>query len=115
MARKFEGQKERKTCNCGKRTVAINYKKDGVTHYRSVCSACSKKNSIAKRKYFKGYTKKQTCEKCGFKAQYPEQLDIYVINSNPSMIVNLKTVCLNCESELQHTNQWPQGDLIADY
>jgi len=115
MARKPEGQKERTICSCGKRPIAINYKKDGVTHYRSVCSTCSKKRASSKNRKFKGYMKKKTCEKCGFKASYPEQLDVYVINNNPMMVMNLKTVCLNCSLELQHTQKWPQGDLIADY
>ena len=116
MARKPEGQKERTICSCGERPVAINYKKDGITHYRAVCSTCSKKRKTSsKNKNFKGYIKKQICEKCGFKATYPEQLDVYVINNNPLMVMNLKTVCLNCETELQHTKNWPQGDLIADY
>jgi len=115
MARKSEGQKERTICSCGKRPIAINYKKDGITHYRSICSACAKKKSNKKNKRYKGYTRKHICEKCGFKASYPEQLNVYVINNNPSITMNLKTVCLNCERELHHTNQWPQGDLIADY
>lgn len=115
MARKSEGQKERTICSCGKRPVAINYKKNGITHYRSICSTCSKKKSSSKNKKFKGYEKKTSCEKCGFKARYPEQLGVYVINNNPMMVMNLKTVCLNCERELQHTQQWPQGDLVADY
>lgn len=115
MARKAEGQKERNICKCGKRPVAINYKKDGITHYRSLCSTCAKIKARRKSRKFKGYVKKETCEKCGFKASYPEQLDVYVINNNPLMGMNLKTVCLNCETELHHTHQWPQGDLIADY
>ena len=116
LGRKPEGQKERTICSCGERPVAINYKKDGITHYRAVCSTCSKKRKTSsKNKNFKGYIKKQICEKCGFKATYPEQLDVYVINNNPLMVMNLKTVCLNCETELQHTKNWPQGDLIADY
>ena len=116
LGRKPEGQKERTICSCGERPVAINYKKDGITHYRAVCSTCSKKRKTSsKNKNFKGYIKKQICEKCGFKAMYPEQLDVYVVNINPLMVMNLKTVCLNCETELQHTKNWPQGDLIADY
>jgi hypothetical protein len=114
MARKSEGQKERKTCKCGKRPVAINYKKNGTTHYRSYCSTCTR--NITRKKYQKhpNYTIKKVCEKCGFKAIYPEQLNIYTVKGTVS-ILNLKTVCLNCEKELAHTNTWPQGDLIADF
>ena len=42
---------------------AINYKKDGITHYRSLCSTCAKIKARRKSRKFKGYVKKETCEK----------------------------------------------------
>jgi len=111
MARKSEGQKERKICKCGKRPVAINYKKNGITHYRSVCSTCSKERKKQKKKLYPNYTKKKVCEKCGFTALFLEQLDIFIVSSPRT----IKTVCLNCKEELTHTNTWKQGDLIADF
>jgi len=111
MPRKSAGQKSREICKCGRRPVAINYKKDGITHYRSVCSTCSKERRKQRKNKFPNYLKKKVCEKCGFRATFIEQLDIFTV-SNPPM---LKTVCLNCKEELSHTNMWTQGDLVADF
>jgi hypothetical protein len=113
MSRKKESQKERIMCNCGIRRVAINYIKDKVIHYRTVCSVCSKKNKKPKEHY-PNYKKKISCEKCGFVALFPEQLSAYK-TTNPTYTSVLKTVCLNCKEELSHTKQWTQGDLIADF
>ena len=118
MARKNEGQKPRNACKCGKRHVAVNYVKNGITHYRSKCSSCAKLPKKKKPIWMTGgYTKKHLCEKCGFKALYPEQLDVYNTDNNypNGANSNLKTVCLNCNAELRHTNMWSQGDLIADF
>jgi len=111
MARKAEGQKERKICKCGKRPVAINYVKNGITHYRSLCSVCSKEKKKRRKNQYPNYIKKEVCEKCGFKPMFREQLDVFA-TENPPM---LKTVCLNCKEELVHTKTWTQGDLIADF
>ena len=111
MARTHTGQKSREICKCGRRPVAINYKKSGITHYRSVCSTCAKERNKQKKNSFPNYTKKKACEKCGFNATYVGQLTIFTVK-NPPM---LKTVCLNCCEELVHTNTWSQGDLVADF
>jgi len=42
MPRSKQEQQERRMCDCGQRMVAINYIKEGVTHYRSICSSCMK-------------------------------------------------------------------------
>ena len=111
MPRTKQEQQERRMCDCGQRMVAINYIKEGVTHYRSICSSCMK--SLRKKKRISGYSLNTTCEKCGFKPRYKEQLSVYDTENNiPSM--RYKTVCLNCEEELRHT-KWTQGDLIADF
>ena len=109
--RKSEGQKSREICKCGRRPVAINYKKNGITHYRSICSTCANERDKQKKNSFPNYIKKDVCEKCGFSPIFSEQLDIFSIIT-PRMI---KTVCLNCKEELSHTNVWKQGDLIADF
>jgi hypothetical protein len=111
MLRANTEQKSREICECGRRPVVINYKKDDITHYRSVCSTCSKKRRKQRKNNFPNYTKKKSCEKCGFNALYTGQLDIFTVQ-NPPM---LKTVCLNCKEELMHTNVWNQGDLVADF
>jgi hypothetical protein len=111
MARVSAGQKSREICKCGRRPVAINYKKNNITHYRSSCSTCSKDRRKQRKNTFPNYTKKEVCEKCGFVAVFSDQLTIFTIQ-NPPM---LKTVCLNCREELAHTKMWKQGDLIADF
>ena len=65
-----------------------------------------------------GYTKKDTCEKCGFRSQYPEQFNVYHIDGNLDNCKynNLKTICANCQRVLQKQGiKWKQGDLIADF
>lgn len=111
MARKAEGQKERKICECGRRPVAINYKKNSITHYRSTCSTCIKEKRKARKTTYPNYIKKEACEKCGFKPIFAEQLDVFVDEQSDT----IKTVCLNCKEELVHTKTWKQGDLIADF
>jgi len=110
MPRKKQGQLERKLCDCGKRHVAINYKKDGITHYRSKCSSCSRKLST-KKKYYPNYNLKNNCEKCGFVPIYKEQLCVF-FDAKENI---LKTVCLNCNEELKHVQTWKQGDLVEDF
>lgn len=112
---------ERSLCPaCQVRSVAVNYVKDGVTHYRSRCDHCIRNNKQKKPviPYWMkaGYRKKPACEKCGFKAKFKEQLDVYHIdgnltNNNP---LNLKTICLNCSIEVSKLG-WRQGDLTADF
>jgi len=111
MPRKKQGQLERKLCSCGERPVAINYVKDNVTHYRSLCSSCSKKKRRRKKLQVPNYSLKPQCEKCGFVPKFYQQLDVYH-NKDDGII---KTVCLNCQEELNHTNVWSQGDLVADF
>ena len=88
--------------HCGKRPRAINYVKDLVTHYRSLCMTCLRKGKKAKPGVLSwilaGYKKKPKCEKCGFKAAIEEQLFVYYLdgdrrNNSP---VNLITLCACC-------------------
>jgi len=109
MPRQKQEQQERKICSCGKRPVAINYKKNGITHYRSTCSSCAKKQ--ASKKKYPHYNLKNKCEKCGFTPLYQEQLVVYY-NDKENI---LKTVCLNCNEELKHSQVWKQGDLVEDF
>ena len=63
-----------------------------------------------------GYKKKSTCEKCGFKPIYHQQLMVYHIDKNVDNFAwnNLKTICFNCQEELRISGKWIQGDLIPD-
>lgn len=62
-----------------------------------------------------GYRKKPTCEHCGFKPIFKEQLTVFFVDGNKQSIDarNLKTVCLNCNIELSITGI-VAGDLQED-
>ena len=97
----------RKLCEvCGKKPAAINYKREGITYYRTRCDSCirKKKNKPAPVPSWHkaGYKKKPHCEKCGFKAKYKDQLFVYYTdgNLNNNSLSNLRTKCSNCQYEV---------------
>ena len=105
-----------------KNPAAVNYIKDSVYHFRSKCDNCVRKKRNAKPKQsawaISGYKKKPQCEKCGFYAEYHEQLSVYHIDGNlkNTNIFNLKTICLNCQVAVARQGLgWKQGDLIPDF
>lgn len=109
-----------KTCN--KNHSAINYVRDGVTHYRSICDECGrKKNKLKPRKpnwTKSGYNKKPTCDICGFRGLYESQMTVFHIDNNLENISlsNLRTICLNCVEVVKRKNvTWRRGDLQVDY
>ena len=107
---------------CRINPVAINYVRDGVTHYRNSCSSCIRKGKKLKPEppawARSGYKKKTNCEKCNFKFKFLEQSIVFHVDGNldncrPS---NLKTICCNCSQVLSKEGiTWRQGDLISDY
>lgn len=105
---------------CNSKPVAINYTKNGVTHYRTKCDSCTRKNKKIVPKWVKvGYKKKPQCECCGFKARYQEQLSVCFVdnNTNNTVLTNIKTVCLNCYATIVTMNLgWSnlQVGLVAD-
>jgi len=113
---------ERPKClGCSQRLCAINYHREGVTHYRTRCDTCIKLRKKIKRPAPKwaatGYKKKATCDQCGFRAKYSAQLLVYHVdgNMNNSAIRNLKTVCQNCVEEIKRSDlPWKPGDLTPD-
>lgn len=115
----------RKNCPvCNKNLVAINYiSKTGVTHYRSLCSACIREKKKIKPAvplwYKSGYRKKPNCEKCGFRAKFiNEQLRIFHLDGNLQNInrSNLKTICLNCQEEIFKTRlPWKPASIVPDF
>ena len=116
--------KERKLCQtCTQRPVAINYVREGVTHYRNLCGACARKGRKVKPKpplwYQSGYRKKAHCELCNFKAEVPEvQLLVFHIDGklNNNDWVNLKTVCLNCRPIVAKKRlPWKPAGLVPDF
>ena len=115
----------RKLCPiCAKNPTAVNYKdKKGITHYRSLCMECICKNKKVKPPaplwYKAGYRKKCNCEKCGFKAKYPEdQLRVFHLDGNltNSSWSNLKTICLNCQQEIFKSKlPWKPANIVPDF
>ena len=110
----------RPLCDCKLRPAAINYKKNGRTYYRKKCETCLRngsKHGVPKWKQ-RGYTKKDSCEKCGFKSKHSEQFNVYHIDGNLDncSILNLKTICANCQRLMQKQGvRWKQGDLLPDF
>lgn len=113
---------ERKLCpSCRQRPVAVNYRRASITHYRSKCDVCARKSKrlpIAKPAWhLSGYAKKTQCEKCNFKAKYPEQLGVFYVDGNlkNNNWVNLKTICLNCQQEVYKSRlKWVQDPIEPD-
>jgi len=122
-AKKKSTQADRKICpTCNQRPCAVNYTKDGITHYRSHCDSCLKRGKDLKKPVPRwqaaGYKKKPACDKCGFRARYSAQLLVYHVDGNlhNSDVKNLKTVCLNCIEEIKRSDlPWKQGDLEPDF
>lgn len=114
---------ERKICGlCNQRPVAVNYRRHGVTHYRTKCDPCSragKKNKAIPAWVKSGYRKKPQCEKCGFKFKFPtEQSAVYYLDGNlrNNNHFNLKTVCLNCVQEINKSRlAWRPAPLVPDF
>lgn len=108
--------------HCNKNLCAVNYNRNGVTHYRSMCDECGrKKNKLKPRKanWTKGnYKKKATCDLCGFKSIFPSQITVFHIDGNLENInqSNLRSICLNCVEVVKKKDvNWKRGDLKVDY
>ena len=65
-----------------------------------------------------GYKKKLVCERCGYRAKSPIQLDVFhidgsLLNNKPN---NLKTICANCQRLFGVVEKnWRIGDLVPDF
>lgn len=108
--------------DCNKNFRAVNYIRDGVTHYRSICDECGKKKpkSKSKRALWEkaGYKKKPTCDICGFRSLYPSQLTVFHIDGDlrNTNFSNLRSICLNCVEVVKRKEvTWKRGDLQVDY
>lgn len=108
---------------CSERPVAINYIKEDVAHYRSMCDQCIRKGRKIKQAapaWFKlGYRKKPQCERCGFKAKFVEsQLNVFHVDGNlkNNDRANLKTICLNCTQEVYKSRlPWKSSPIVPDF
>ena len=113
----------RPVCNtCGRNSCAINYKRNGITHYRSICDECGRKKTKKKprtpRWLAAGYKKKATCDLCGFKSLFPSQITVFHIDGNldNTILSNLRSICLNCVEVVKRREvTWRRGDLEVDY
>ena len=107
--------------NCNKNVCAVNYIRDGVRHYRSICDSCGK-NKVKRRKTYSwekaGYKKKSVCDVCGFTALYQTQMTVFHIDGELTNVEfsNLRTICLNCVEVVKKKEiRWKRGDLQVDY
>lgn len=107
---------------CNKNYCAVNYIRNEVRHYRSICDECGSKKTKTKpkRKSWEktGYKKKMACDNCGFKAVYNTQLTVFHIDGdlNNAKHSNLRTICLNCVEIIKRKEiTWKRGDLTVDY
>lgn len=74
----------------------------GFIRYAKYCASCAKKHYGDTRKVYRKI-KKPHCERCGFVAEDPCQLDIHHIDRNHknNIKTNLITLCSNCH-RLEH-------------
>ena len=108
---------------CNQRLVAINYIKDGLHHYRRRCDQCARKGKklvVQPPTWYKlGYRKKERCDKCGWRAKFPDkQMLVYHADGNlrNNNDINLKTVCLNCRVELAASKlPWRESEVKPDF
>lgn len=111
---------ERKICPCCRiKPVAIANKRNGKTYYRTKCDQCYrfKKKPLPPEWIKSGYKKKEKCEKCGFRFKFPEQSHVFHLDGNTENNdwFNLKTVCANCQIEVQHSKlPWRHSKLKPD-
>lgn len=108
---------------CRVNLVAVNYVKEGITHYRNCCTSCIRKGRKLKAQppswAVSGYKKKERCELCNFKAKLPtKQLFVFYVDGNlkNNNWTNLKTVCANCQIELAHNKiAWKSATIVPDF
>ena len=106
---------------CRRAPVAVNYVKEGITHYRNSCSGCARKGRKFKEtpSWAKsGYVKKPQCERCGFNFKLAEQSNVFYVDGNlkNNNWLNLKTVCLNCQQEVYKSRlPWKAAPLVPDF
>lgn len=95
----WQYQEDRPKCvKCGLGARYHTKNKDGsVKYWRKYCTICHK-NVSHPVKYGYRLAKKEHCEKCGFKAIHPCQLDVDHKDGNKKNIDlnNLQTLCANC-------------------
>lgn len=107
---------------CNSRPVAINRYLGETVYYRKVCDVCAragKKYKPVPAWYKAGYRKLHICDKCGWRAKYPDkQMTVYHIDGNLKNVIpfNLKTICLNCRVEVAASKlPWKPSTIVPDF
>ena len=105
--------------NCKVRKLAINYYRKNKIYYRSLCTPCI--HSKAKINFIPGwikagYKKTEKCARCQFKFKLLNQGKVFYIDGNTknNHWSNLRTICLNCEKEIQNT-RWRPSEINPDF
>jgi len=108
--------------SCHTNPVAVNYKRDGITHYRKLCSSCIRKGKKLKPNppawQRSGYKKTDRCEKCNFKFTLASQSIVFHVDGNlkNNNWTNLKTICLNCQQEVFKSRLgWKPATIVPDF
>lgn len=105
---------------CSVRKVAINYYRKEKVYYRTLCTPCIHKlkiKSIAVPGWVRaGYKKTEKCSRCQFKFKLPTQSKVFYIDGDTknNHWSNLRTICLNCEREIQST-RWRPSEISPDF
>ena len=107
---------------CGKNHCAVNYIREGVTHYRSGCDECGRKKKKLKPRNPRwknaGYKKKATCDLCGFHSLFTTQITVFHVDGDldNAELSNLRSICLNCVEVVKKKEvTWKRGDLTVDH
>jgi len=108
---------------CNQRPAAVNYYKEGVVHYRKLCDRCSRKGKkykpIPPAWVRSGYHRKDRCDRCGWRAKYPDkQIAVFYIDGNlkNNNHFNLRSVCLNCRVEIAQSKlPWKEAEIKPDF
>jgi len=108
---------------CSLNHAAVNCIVKGKTYYRKICESCIRKGKKIKPApptwYKSGYRKKHVCERCGFRAKYPQkQMAVFHLDGNLKNVTlpNLKSICLNCCVEIELSNTtWKPATITPDF
>ena len=105
---------------CNKSYCAVNYRKDDVVHYRSMCDSCIRKGRRIKppapKWKNKGYTKKLMCDRCGYRARYAGQTLVYHIDGDLNNCnlnnLNMFCYCVHRITSIFQCWQWHHNNLV---
>lgn len=97
---KATGSKAPRLCPCGRNGRSVGLGPDFQKRYGVLCSTCHKVNIRDKKNY---------CERCGFIAEVPQQIEVDHKDGNKrnNNRDNLWCLCANCHRLKTHANnEW---------